>query len=312
MNRAIRTLKKSIYHCWTVGLAVASSAIGQRALDEAKRPEVFAPTFPQFHVRALEEPRAVSILRCGAGPIRRPEYWVFEIVGEGQRLRRLYRTDLRNDHFPEGYEAFCSGRFLVTYDDWAMARGTTSNCLVLYDLARGVSKAWRLEEFLPKERLRQGGLPGDGWRRGWSLVDSPRMLLFPNNLKNCTEDDYPFLVLDMAGLEVQYQKDPPKQLPDGAHVTVAAEATSWEWSMGTPDEPAWGSVSALPTYLKCTARWPLDRLKSIGIEGTPVYFMYKDKSGDYERCEASRWRERADRWDSQGRGTASDRGRECR
>ena len=107
-----------------------------------ERPKFYSPTWPQFSVEVCLNPRVVSIMRSGAGARRHAEYTVFELVDEGQRLRRRARTVLRNEHVPWLWYVV-NARFLVTEDDRGQGFGTNDNCLVIYDLVRGMSASWR-------------------------------------------------------------------------------------------------------------------------------------------------------------------------
>lgn len=280
----------------TACVVTGCSGVGQVKQPLIGRPSFYSPTFPQFAVESWEDPRVVTVFRFGAGNARRPEFSVFEVVDEGNQLRMLYRAELLNDYLPACWFSLCAGRFLVTMSEFGGRHGASGNCVVVYDLARGVSKSWRAEEFLPKDRLDMGGVRENRFLSGTSLVDSKRMLFIPNDPAICVAEGYPFIVVDMASMSIRYDACPPDALPKECRKIVGASIASWAWSMGSGSEPPWQERLCMPMLLKGVACQGKDELLPIGRESQFFYFMYLDGKNEYQRVSKDMWRDPPSNW----------------
>ena len=277
-------------------LWTAVSALAVRPQDpsaqQQERPKFYSPHWGQFDVEGSPDPRVVAILRRGAGPHRHAEYSVFELVDEGMRLRYRAQTVLRNEYVP-WVSCVVNARFLVTEDDRGQGFGTTDNCLVVYDLVRGMSASWRLEDMVPDQVAESV--------QYWSAVadvDPVRQIYYPSPPSSCRREGYPFLTVDLPSLSVEYSPVPPEHLPaevvDDIRTRVAMH---WTWSMGHSEvkEPDWDTGFALPGYLKGIVRKP-EMMGPLGVTEETVYFKYDDASGDYLRCDAEAWADPPESW----------------
>lgn len=274
-------------------------AVGQRPPGSADRPAVYASTFPQFLMGVWSDPRIVTIVRAGAGQVRKAELWVFEIVDHGDRLQKLYETELRNAYMPWIGISTCAGRFYITFDDLFENPGGTDNCFVIYDLARGVSSARRLRDMVPPERLSAPGKHLDVyWHGAEVMVDPVRMLVYPTSPDEARNAGYPFLTVDLPSLSVQMQDKVPSELPREAQgVFAGKDAPKWEWSMGAAVEPAWNICQALPQYLRMSANPLGDSAKQALGDGGVSYFKFNTERCEYVRCKANEWTEPPKVWD---------------
>lgn len=278
-----------------------------------KRPESLPSTWPQFSVDGWHDPRVVTINRAGAGPARRAEYYVFELVDEGHRLRRLHQHTLKNEYAPWIPRSLGGGRFLVTLGELPDG-GLTENCLVIYDFVRNASVAWRLEDFLAEDirnKLRHLVMEGMGWFGGREGFDTERLCYYPNSPDDCRECGYPFLVVDLRSLSVQVAPI-PDQLGPGAETDFFGQ-TGWRWSMGDAGgEPGWSVPSLLPTYLLAVVDPKQTRMDLLAglclvegeqspvinnsgetVHGWQTCFKLDAATGDYVRCPISEWVERS-------------------
>lgn len=237
----------------TISFLLLVSCAQDPAGDAGKPLDVYSPAWPQFCVEGWHDPRVMTIKRSGAGPARPAEYYVFELVDEGRRLRGLHKQTLRNEYEPWVEESLGRGRFLVTLGE-IPGGGLTESCLVIYDFVRKVSVAWRQEDFLPadirekwKHDLTAMVIRGMGWQGGTDWFDTERLLYYPNSPDDCREYGYPFLVVDLRSLSVKLATA-PDHFSDEVVPARRSEAT-WRWSMGNAGEPEWSLPSLLPTYV---------------------------------------------------------------
>jgi len=287
---------------WTVLLVLCSGLVTACAQDsqtrEVGRPE-YSPYWGQFSLDTYTNPRQVSILRLGAGSVRPAEYWVFEWVDEGQRLRALHKAVLLTEYVPWSWCGVADGRYLVTFDDRFERPGSTATCLVMYDFVRNTSVAKRLEEFAPEEwfeLLRRE----QRWSVGPAYIDPLLHVVYPSALREAHAGTRPFFVVDLPSLTVRAVTDFPEHLPDRVYcVTRDGHAWEWEVSMGSDSEPDWGSEYVLPTFLKGKRVRPLEDDRPFGGPAQVVYFEYDEASGDYLRCAPDKWRDPPERWDGQ-------------
>lgn len=296
MTVDLRQLFSALVSLWFLVISIACGQIPD--MPQGERPGVYASTFPQLFVEGWPDPRQVTVLRLGTGPGRKAEYWVFEFVREAQRLRRLHRTTLRNEYAPLEWHSADHGRFLVTYDERDRGHGTVDNCLVIYDLVRGVCVSRKAKDFLPENKLQSDGWPEEVWRGARTWIDPSRQMLFPTGPEECREYGKLFLTIDLPSLTVRHSAVAPDRLSAVAYPSISGHATEWKWSMGrdAETEPAWDAVFALPKYLKGTAVWGLDRLRPMGIEREVMYFKLDSASGDYMRCPDDEWIDAPESW----------------
>lgn len=280
-------------------LAAASSVSSVGAQDPespmSHRPERYSPAWGQFILDTYTNPRQVSVFRLGAGEARPAEYWVFEWVDGGQRLRPLHRSVLRNDWMPWTWRAEGDGRFLVTFDDRFSPEGSTDNCIVLYDFVRGVTVAKRAEDFLPEQ---QGENEDAFWK--WNtepvLVDPLLQRIYPTSVARASKGGAPFLVVDLPSLTVRAEPA-PESLPERVYrETANGHAWEWEFSMGGGGEPDWLVPQALPLLLQAKQVQPLDDARPFGPREDTVVFRLEADTGEYVRCASSEWQDPPNRW----------------
>lgn len=260
-----------------------------RAVDTS-RPVRYAASWDQFFVDTYANPRQVSILRLGAGEARRAEYWVFEWVDEGQRLRPLYKSTLRNEWVPWSWRAEGDGRFLVTFDDRFEPQGSTENCVVIYDFVRGVTIAKRADDFLPAQWLRTASDRAQ-WDGGPAYVDPLLHVIFTTTPARARDSVHPFVVLDLPSLSVGVAPA-PDAIPARAYCETS-NAHAWEWTVSTggAPEPSWLATFLLPARLRGKRVQPLDDSLAFGPIADEVHFRLDPATGNYERCSAEGWHE---------------------
>ena len=287
------------------------SCTQDRTRDAGGRPNVYSAKWTQFDVDGLREPRLMTILRSGAGPVRRAEFYVFELVGRGRRVAVLHKHKLRNEYVPWAWQSLGNGRFLVTKGD-RPGGGLTENCFVVYDFVRSAAVARRLEDFIPFEMRHKGkGVDvGMGWFSGPGTFDAERLLYYPNDVDDCQTRGCPFLTVDLPSLTVAVSS-----IPDRLGYSVRVWTVEWRWSMGNAADPAWDAPSRLPTYLLAVVdeRHPrMADLVGLGLtDGEPsqmktseprrptfvgwrTCFKLDGATGDYMRCPVSEWVERSE------------------
>ena len=283
-----------------VVLAVGSALVACRGTPQSAgvvRPAQYSPNWGQFFVESDRNPRQVSFLRLGAGAVRPAEYWVFEWIDGGQRLRALHRAVLRNELVPTSWRGVADGRFLVTFDDRFEPSGTGPNTIVLYDFVRNVTVAKRAQEFLPQEWLAGGVAREHDWADGPAWIDPLCHLLYPTGPDVCRRVGTPFLIVDLPNLSVSARAEVPASLPACVYAeTRDGHAWEWTWSMGTAPEPDWGQPFALPTLLKGTLVRDIQQEAPYGAVGSETHFRYDQPTCQYVRCAAGEWRDPPRMW----------------
>lgn len=291
---------------WLLGLAAC--AVRTQENTAVARPP-FSESWPQFDIFQKRDcPRQVTMLRLGAGDERPAEFSVWEWVENQERLCLLWKTKLRNPYSPKSYVCCDGGRFLVTFDDWLMRRkdtgviqrlsaGTTDNCVVMYDFARGRSRSFRLEQFAPDAWLAHPSFNPDTWMTNAYMHPENRVVFVtsPSFHRRILGENAPFVVLDLMSLRIQVMDRAPVEYSKSVYADTEMQA-SWGWTFsmgkGAPLEPDWGTEFALPTFLKATRvrdlgpDWPFQPVEDV------AYFRLDAKSGDYVRCPAEDWHDR--------------------
>ena len=253
------------------------------------RPDTYPAKWGQYEVRSFGGARQVSILRLGAGPRRKAEYFVFDWVNGGERLRPLYKTELRNGLVPLTWKAIGHSRFLVTIDDQFELRGSTDNAIVAYDLARGESKAFRVEQFLPEKWLLEQQRNWM-WCSGRPSIDQELLQMYPNRLDRAHNDRGAWLVIDLPSLSVEAPDITPATLPERAELeTSIRQLWSWSYQNTTTDEVPWGNRFALPTFLNAKRDEGTESSDLFVGKATELTFKLDLETGDYVRCATEDW-----------------------
>lgn len=289
-------------------LALAACSASTQEITAVARPP-FSESWPQFEIFQMRDcPRQVTMLRLGAGDERPAEFSVWEWVDKQERLCLLWKAKLRNPYRPKSYVGCDGGRFLVTFDDWLMKRkdtgvvqrlsaGTTDNCIVMYDFARGRSRSFRLEEFAPDAWSAHPSFNPGTWMTNAYMHPENRVVFVtsPSFHRMILGEEAPFVVLDLMSLRIQAMDHAPAEYSRSVYYDTQRQA-SWKWtfSMGksAPLEPDWGIAFALPTLLKATRvrdlgpDWPFQPVEDV------AHFRLDAKSGDYLRCPAEDWYDR--------------------
>lgn len=186
------------------------------------------------------------------------------------------------------------GRFYVTTDDWRGV-GNTDSCLVIYDLHRGKSAAFRLEDFLSADTRSALGrfpfLPGVTWRGAGFVVDDANLTYYPTKLKDCREEKLPFVVVDLRSMTVEHRPAPEKLPETVIENGDYQHGMKWHWSSGNQPEPDWNTKSLLPLLLR--AEILPDKVKP-GVSSyldfeKSATFQLDAASGDYVRCDDALW-----------------------
>jgi hypothetical protein len=274
----------------------------------AQRPQQYPSAWGQFDITHADDHRRVCIFRLGAGAARRAEAAVFEIVSQGAVLRLLFHRELMTEMTWWQAHVLGNGRYIVTMNDRFIAgkleeqpAAGNKHAIVMYDLFRGKSAAFRNDQFLTPEflRIRDGDLDGC---YGSSLLWNPRLdLLYICDPGMARHHGFPFLVLDLPALEVLSL--PAPTVEEEARVRLglvdvrADVALWWDYSQGSEQDPDWNTPLQLPRYLK--ARTPLSDapVSSLGIDANVLYFKRDAASGDYMRCSVDQWVQRPTSWD---------------
>lgn len=260
--------------------------------EDVLRPKQYPPTFSQFMVSSWADCRTVSVMRLGAGPKRPAEIAIFEIAKSGGELRRLHHLVLRNPYLPWSWIVTGAGRFLVTLDDrWVEGQlrdahvASTGNCLVVYDMVRGGTRALASGDFLSSSA-------GDSWYGPWIWVDPLRNQVFLIEPDECERSGKPFIVVDLPTAEVWVSHKAPKSLPDGLVKPHGVCDIGWDWSSGGASEPSWGKTLELPDFLLVSPQ-PTERgkeeLSRVGVVHEQICYQLDRASGNYVKCEMGLW-----------------------
>ncbi|MDF1836908.1 MAG: hypothetical protein P1V35_03485 [Planctomycetota bacterium] len=271
--------------------ASTERSMGQADKDVSSmdRPQAYPIKWGPYEVRSKQDARQISILRLGAGPRRKAEYSVFDWVDNGERLRPLYQTELKNELIPLTWDALGCGRFLVTTNEQFELRGTGDNAVVLYDLARGKVRSFRVDDFLPEkwlEHQRRNFM----WWSGPATIDPDLLQLYPNELERAHKGRTPWLVFDLPSLSVQAPESVPKSLPKRTFLNTSVPIT-WDWEYANLPGQAirWGDRFALPQFLYAERREGSAPSNSFAGHAGKFYYRLDTTTGEYVRCKASDW-----------------------
>lgn len=267
--------------------------VGAAQGQDGRRPDVYPSGWPQFSVCEYKlDPRIVCSLRLGAGPDRKAELLVLELVDDGQRLRVLHTVTLRNAYSPMSWNCLGAGRFVVTTNEFD-ASGKGANCLVVYDLVVGSSRAWDLTDFLSEKAI--GALPsmdfdlGKRWLGACSWYDRDKMIYFLSSPEDCREHHLPFVVLDLRSAKVTTPVCPTR-LEAGVATLGRMDRLVWT-AFSTDADEHWDRKGLQPTYLKAEGVGKLDSAarEYLGIRDEQAVFRITPDGKNYVRCPSEEW-----------------------
>jgi len=162
------------------------------------------------------------------GPKRRGYVSVFEYLGEGKSLRKLYEAELLNHGVPLICSLSRDGRFFVTLDEFNAA-GTSPFTVVIYDLARKEHTTYAGKDFLSEKLIKslghQGFVPGFKWHGKDMDFNQDSTRFYPTRPENCKKEEVPFVVIDLPTRTVRVEPIPATPLTD----LVPDVQQEWGW-----------------------------------------------------------------------------------
>jgi hypothetical protein len=206
--------------------------------------------------------RFVGVLRRGEAEVRKPTLTIFEVIGSGERLRKLHSVELLNPVAPRSMELSSDGRFLVTIDD-DDRRVLGSRTLVIYDLVRNEHSAYTGSELLSEAMIRSlQELPNGGgyWKFGRGVFNKSNTQFYATEPKRLDERGVRNVVVDLP-TRVPKVEEKPKTIPDDIvpivdvkfHGHLFLATNSWT----TSQEKVSSENNVFPVYL--LRSWASDR-----------------------------------------------------
>ncbi|MEQ8788183.1 MAG: hypothetical protein RIC55_17880 [Pirellulaceae bacterium] len=208
---------------------------------------------------------------------------LFEYLGEGNPLRKLYETRLLNKELPRIAMISRDGRFFVTIDEFG-SYGISPVTIVVYDLARREHTAYAGKDFLDSkviESLPSHGSWGFKWYGKDMVFNRDSTQFYPTRPEHCEEEGVPFVVVDLPTRTVRVQ---PVSSVDTESI-VARVDQEWGW------KPSRETVHTMTTVLPRQMTWSSpglpDRVLELSRDETA--YLPRQKAGT-TRDEKSRRR----------------------
>lgn len=240
----------------------------------------------EFSLVSDSSDRFVGVLRRGEAKLRKPTLKVFEVIGNGERLRELHSAELLNPRAPSLMELSSDGRFLVTMNDDDAGSTLGPRTIVVYDLVRNEHSAYSGGEALTEAVVQSfrelPGANGD-WRVGRGIFNKTNTKFYTTAPERLNEPGVLNVVVDLTNRTLTVEEK-PKKIPDDIvsikYVTFLGDSNWFATNSWTVSEEKVNTENN---------RFPAFLLRSWASDRPYETYKFDATTKDYARVTNDKW-----------------------